>query len=109
LELNRTSKHIEGQHGDLPENKGEKSNDVNKMKTIPATAAADENVVQQLQREGQDYVAGHLAQSKTYSLQFRCSIYNDNIHLSCVLSWDSSTYDPHTNIDQTFNRKSGFL
>jgi hypothetical protein len=35
-----------GQHGDLPENKREKINGVNKMKTIPATAPADENVVQ---------------------------------------------------------------
>jgi hypothetical protein len=35
-----------GQHGDLPENKGEKINDVNKIKIIPATAEADGNVVQ---------------------------------------------------------------
>jgi len=34
------------QDGDLPEKKGQKVNDVNKMKTIPATTAADENVVQ---------------------------------------------------------------
>jgi hypothetical protein len=34
-----------GQQGDLPENKGEKINDVNKTKTIPATAEADGKVV----------------------------------------------------------------
>jgi hypothetical protein len=45
LQLDGTSKHIVEQHGDLPENKGEKINDVNKMKTIPATAAVDENFV----------------------------------------------------------------
>jgi len=46
LQLNGTSKHIVGQHGDLPENKGEKIDDVNKIKIIPATAEADEKVVQ---------------------------------------------------------------